>query len=319
MLNRKGVIFAATTFGSRIIATVFNFYYVKIFLDRYSMSQTWFQLSQFLFAIWNAVNDPWFGYLQDTRKTGWISVRRKCILYGALPWVISFLVPWFPWADYSSGNHGFICFLQGFIALCLFDTFFTFCLLAHCALMAEYGESDEERLLLVRYMGVAGILGCSSIFITDYFSDGLNDYGRFQLLCALLAVVALAAFYITGKYANTQYDAESKKDNGTQTTSAGSYWPLTKDIFRNKNFLLFVTMNFMQELHITYVMSFAKIFTEQMIPAEELSTGARSIFLGALMVVAQVRIRSNLCSTFPAQLPPPQWFKAGQLQSKQSG
>lgn len=282
-LNRKALIFSATTFGSRIISTVFNFYYVKIFLDKYNMSQTWFQLSQFIFAIWNAVNDPWFGYIQDTRKDGWVTVRRKCILYGAVPWVLTFLIPWFPWAEYTGGSHGFICFIQGLTALCLFDTFFTFCLLAHCALMTEYGESEEERLGMVKYMGVAGIIGCSSIFITDYCSAGLENYGVFQFICVLLAVVSAAAFYITGKYAHTQYDNADVK-----IPSTDSYWSLTKDIFRNKNFLLFVTMNFMQELHITYIMSFAKIFTEQMIPAEELSSEARSIMLGALMVIAQV-------------------------------
>ena len=283
-INKKAVIYSATSFGSRIISTVFNFYYVKIFLDRYHMSQVWFQSSQLIFAVWNAVNDPWFGYLQDTTKDGWYAVRRKCILYGAVPWVICFLIPWFPWADYTGGAHGFICFLQGLSALCLFDTFFTFCLLAHCALMTEYGETDEERLHMVKYMGIAGILGCSSVFVTDYFSDGLKNYELFQFICVVLAVISTLAFYITGKYAHTQYD----KADRSVGLPEGTYWSLTKDIFRNKNFLMFVAMNFMQELHITYVMNFAKIFTEQMIPEEEMSNGIRAVLLGALMVIAQV-------------------------------
>lgn len=288
LLNSKALIYSATTFGSRIISTVFNFYYVKIFLDKYQMSQFWFQTSQFIFAIWNAVNDPWFGYYQDTSKDGWVAVRRKCILYGAVPWALAFLIPWFPWADYSEGSNGFICFMQGLTALCLFDTFFTFCLLAHCALMTEYGETDEERLTMVKYNGVAGILGCTCIYITDHYSSGLTDYHSFQLICVLLAIVAVAAFCITGKYATTQYD-----NSKTVTHPSGSYWALTKDIFRNKNFLIFVSMNFLQELHITYIMNFAMIFSEQMIPNEELSAVVRSLLLGALMMIAQVNITTN--------------------------
>ncbi|XP_067938920.1 transmembrane protein 180-like isoform X2 [Watersipora subatra] len=284
ILSRKALIYSSTTFGSRIISTAFNFYYVKIFLDKYNMNQTSFQASQFIFAFWNAVNDPWFGYFQDTAKDSWVKVRRKCILYGAFPWVLTFLLPWFPWADYTDGSNGFLCFLQGLSSLCLFDTFFTFCLLAHCALMTEYGETDEERLQMVKYNGVAGILGSSCIFITDHYSAGLTEYGTFQFICLLMAVVALAAFYITGKYAVTQYESAEV------TLPSGSYWSLTKDIFKNKNFRMFVVMNFLQELHITYVISFAMIFTEQLIPMEELSSGARSILLGALMMIAQVAV-----------------------------
>lgn len=287
-ISKKGVVFSATTFGSRIISSVFNFYYVKTFLDMYHMNQVWFQLSQTIFGVWNAVNDPWFGYLQDTRTSGWITVRRKCILYGALPWVLSFLIPWFPWADYSSEANGFICFMQGLTSLCLFDTFFTFCLLAHCALMTEYGESDQERLMLVKYMGIAGIIGSSSVFFTNYFSLGLNNFSAFQFICVVQAVLALGLFSITGIYAETQYDQKPLKELPSE-----SYWSLTRQIFCNKNFLCFVAMNFLQELHITYVMSFAKIFSEQMIPESEMSNSTRSLMLGALMVLPQVILNTR--------------------------
>ena len=150
--------------------------------------------------------------------------------------------------------------------------------------MTEYGEGDEERLNMVKYMGISGILGCSSVFVTDYFSDGLHNYGVFQFICVVLAVFSASAFFITGKYAHTQYD----KAADSTGLPEGSYWSLTKDIFRNKNFLTFVSMSFMQEFHITYVMSFAKIFTEQMISEEEMSNSVRAVLLGALMVLAQV-------------------------------
>lgn len=293
-ISKKGLIVAATTFGSRIISSTFNFYYVKVVLDRYHMTQAWFQLSQMLFAIWNAINDPWFGYLQDNSPGSWISVRRKCILYGALPWVLSFLIPFFPWSNYTSGDNSFLCFVQGLTSLCLFDTFFTFCLLAHCALMTEYAESDQERLTLVKYMGVAGIVGSSSVFFSNYFSVGLSNYGMFQFTCAIQAILALGLFSITGLYAATKYDQESQRIEPT-----GSYWKLTKDIFKNRNFLSFVAVNFMQELHITYVMSFAKIFSEQMIPESQLSNSGRSFLLGALMVLPQVS-KNSTCDALTA-------------------
>lgn len=280
-INRKGVVYGCCVLAMRLLGSIFYFYYVKVFLDRYHMTQLWFQVSQAIFAIWNAINDPWFAYIQDN-SSGWVRVRRKCLLYGAIPFSVAFLIPWFSWADYNDPNNGFICFLQGLTALCLFDTFFTFSGLAQCTLMTEYAESDEERLMLVKYGGVTGILGSLSVFVADYFSSGLRDFGNFQMICVLIAIVSAMGFIYAGLNASTPYD------HLPADACQGSYWSLTKDIFRNRNFLAFVGTNFMQEMHITYILSFAKIFTEQMIPESELSVSARSFWLGSLMVAPQV-------------------------------
>ena len=72
-INQKAVSYAATTLGAHLINPVFNFYYVKVFLTRYGVSETWFHSTQIIFMIWNAVNDPLFGYLQ---------VRRSGVLQG---------------------------------------------------------------------------------------------------------------------------------------------------------------------------------------------------------------------------------------------
>lgn len=48
---------------------MFMFYYVKVFLNVFHINEYWFNVSQVLFMIWNAVNDPLFGYIQDVG--GW--------------------------------------------------------------------------------------------------------------------------------------------------------------------------------------------------------------------------------------------------------
>ncbi len=52
------------TLGSTLMHTVFMFYYVRVFLGRFHIDTYWFQLTQILFMIWNALNDPLFGYMQ---------------------------------------------------------------------------------------------------------------------------------------------------------------------------------------------------------------------------------------------------------------
>ena len=57
-----------TQFGATLAQTTFMFYYVKVFLNRFHISEGWFQLAQVLFMIWNALNDPLFGYFQAIAK-----------------------------------------------------------------------------------------------------------------------------------------------------------------------------------------------------------------------------------------------------------
>nr|CAD2169201.1 unnamed protein product [Meloidogyne enterolobii] len=63
-------------FGLGLLHTAFNFYYVKVFLNIFQVNEYWFNLAQFLFLIWNAINDPLFGYLQDVGGT-WMQSRAR--------------------------------------------------------------------------------------------------------------------------------------------------------------------------------------------------------------------------------------------------
>ena len=58
------LLYSLTTLGSGIISSVFNFYFVYFFLDVYGVSVWCFQFSQVIFLVWNAINDPLFGWFQ---------------------------------------------------------------------------------------------------------------------------------------------------------------------------------------------------------------------------------------------------------------
>lgn len=107
---------------------------------------------QLVFMLWNAVNDPLFGYLQDTSKMRCCSQRRLSILYGAPLYSLTFLLPWFPWRSYYPGD--WLSGLHLMVALCAFDGLLTFVLLAQCALFAEISSNHQNRLRLVQYSQV---------------------------------------------------------------------------------------------------------------------------------------------------------------------
>ena len=267
--------------------------------------------------IWNAINDPLFGYIQDNYSFSWVKSRRHSILYGALPFVISFLLPWFPWSDYTASSDSVFAGIQLLVVLCLYDAVFTFVLLAQCALFTEMSQRQDDRLRLVRYSQVASLIGASSVFFCNLFSSNLENYGTFQLCCVVIAIIAFLCISYTGKHANTEYDvsevlhdtdillggggsqsqrsssspspSKSSGDMGSSARTAElSYWRQTIQIFSQRSFTSFVLMNFCQIFHSVFLTNFTGIICDQLISDEYISPGMRSTFYGALFLLPQV-------------------------------
>ncbi|XP_074014735.1 transmembrane protein 180-like isoform X2 [Numenius arquata] len=103
-IHPNALAYSMTTLGAGMMNSIFNFYYVKLFLNRYKISEVAFHQAQVVFMIWNAINDPLFGYIQDNSKFACCSRRQFSILYGAPLYALAFLLPWFPWKHYEEDN-----------------------------------------------------------------------------------------------------------------------------------------------------------------------------------------------------------------------
>ncbi len=203
-LHGPSVAYAATTVGASMMSSVFGFNYVRIFLNRYHVSENWFHVSQIIFMVWNAINDPLFGYIQDNMNFSWVRSRRHSILYGAPLFCLSFLVPWFPWGTYEKDSYLAGCHLL--FALCFWDTMFTFVLLAQCALFAEMSKHHEDRVRLIKYTQYASLMGCTAVFMCNFVSSNLEEFEHFQMMTVVLAVMAYFCMRYTGQNALTEYD-----------------------------------------------------------------------------------------------------------------
>jgi len=105
--------------------------------------------------IWNSVNDPLFGCIQDSFQGKLVWSRQRCIFYGAPLFALSFMLMWLPWGDYdSSDTPAWLSGVQLVCVLCLYDTMFTFVLLAQCALFTEMSTDQDDRVRLVKYSQV---------------------------------------------------------------------------------------------------------------------------------------------------------------------
>ncbi|KAJ6659693.1 hypothetical protein lerEdw1_018406 [Lerista edwardsae] len=301
-INPNALAYSMTTLGAGMMNSIFSFYYVKLFLNRYKISEAAFHQAQVIFMIWNAINDPLFGYIQDNSKAPCCSRRQFSILYGAPLYAVAFLLPWFPWKQYEEGD--WLSGLHLIIALCAFDGLLTFVLLAQCALFAEISTRHESRLQLIKYNQVATLVGSTSILFCGLISDNMENFTYFQLFTVLVGVMATACMCYTGVYSTTEYEQKATLVKGfdpghaEKALSWSSVFLLTKQIMSQPNFLLFVTMNFFQVFHLAFCSNFMMIFADNLIPKDVLSSSFRSLMYGAgficpqcLVLISQTSLR----------------------------
>uniref|UniRef100_A0A3P8SXV7 Major facilitator superfamily domain containing 13a-like n=1 Tax=Amphiprion percula TaxID=161767 RepID=A0A3P8SXV7_AMPPE len=295
-VNPAALAYAMTTLGAGMINNIFSFYYVKLFLNKYQISEGAFHRSQVVFMVWNAVNDPLFGYLQDNSRVRWCSQRRLSILYGAPLYSLAFLLAWFPWRSYEPDD--WLSGLHLMVALCAFDAMLTFVLLAQCALFAEISTQHQNRLRLIKYSQVASLVGSSSILFCGVLSRNMEDFGAFQAFNVLIAILSCGCMLYTGIHSESRYDnkgSDSDIPGSADHQSAFSFTTLRMlmwQILTNRDFQLFVVMNFFQVFILAFFNNFTMIFAEHLIPPDVLPPVAMSIMYGAGFICPQLLVLS---------------------------
>ncbi|MEX2680805.1 MAG: MFS transporter [Candidatus Sigynarchaeota archaeon] len=108
-----------------------------------------------IFGIWNAINDPLFGIIEDRTKSG-LGRRVPYLRYGAPFYVLAFVLCWYPFTDNSNQIGLFFNMLFVLFAL---DTMFTMIGLITYALPAEMTFTQKARSNLITWSTLIGVIG----------------------------------------------------------------------------------------------------------------------------------------------------------------
>lgn len=181
-----------------------------------------FFVAQTLYTLWNAVNDPLFGWLSDRAdccvSSSWVAKsprsallkRAGAIRWGGLAWAAAFALAWFPPSPPPfvlaikagaawSGSHYFV-------VIALYDAALSFVEVNHTALLAEMVDSRGMRAEAVRAranaasaigaaLGAVSSLPAHFAWAKDCDSgSGASWPGPFRTFCVCLAVLAGAIF-----------------------------------------------------------------------------------------------------------------------------
>lgn len=144
--------------------------------------------------IWDAINDPIVGVLSDRTKSRW-GRRLPWMLYGAIPFGITFFLQWIvPFGSDNPGNQ-WLLFWYYVIVSILFNAFYTVVNLPYTALTPELTSDYDERTNLNSFrfgFSIGGsIFSLIVVLIIQQLipNDRIQQYLVIGLVCAILSVL----------------------------------------------------------------------------------------------------------------------------------
>ncbi|MFW9867422.1 MAG: MFS transporter [Candidatus Thorarchaeota archaeon] len=231
-----GITFTSGLFSNLVIATTFTYFYnIKLGLSDFATTLAWL-----IFIIWNTLNDPLFGYIEDRTKSKKYGRRVPYIRFGGIIYGILFILSWIPFA---SSDSQIALFFNMLIMLFLFDTLFTMVGLISYTLPAEMAITETARSKL----NVSGSIGNALALFLSFVIPAILLTGEdlvsvdpmfpiFILTVIVLGVVGTVILYVSSFYIKENKYTIFEEPLGLKSSII--------ETFKNRSFLIFELSNF---------------------------------------------------------------------------
>jgi len=195
---------------------------------------------------WDAINDPFFGYLSDRTKSRW-GRRRPWMMLGVIPLGLC------TWLMFSLPNAltGAKAFLAVLLTFLLFDTFHTMVSVAYYAMTPELTLDYQERTSLTTVREVFTVLGyivgagitkmIADIFQSAFHITSQQSWSAMGATFGLVAILTVLTTTLTVK--------ERKRTEFTPTEMPPFKAILTT--FKNRPFMQLMAAQFMSSFSFT--------------------------------------------------------------------
>ncbi|WP_287128983.1 MFS transporter [Candidatus Cyanaurora vandensis] len=138
--------YGAGDLGPAITANILIFFLLPFLTDVAGLAAGVAGSILALGKIWDAINDPLVGVLSDRTKSRW-GRRRPWILFGAIPFGLTFLAQWYvPFPGDTTA-----LFIYYLVVSILFNSFYTAVNLPYTALTPELTQDYDERTSLTNF------------------------------------------------------------------------------------------------------------------------------------------------------------------------
>lgn len=188
--------------------------------------------------IWDAINDPFIGYLSDRTQTRW-GRRYPWMVLGAIPFGLSFFLMWVVPAWESETAR----FWYYVVVSLFFQVFYTVINLPYATLTAELTKDYDERTELTAFRLASSLFGAISalglgLVITQLIEDVQRQYWVLGAIVSLLAVIPLL-LCVAGTYPYAVRRGALQPET-TSTSDSMPFLQQVKVVFQNRAFLFVV-------------------------------------------------------------------------------
>lgn len=261
--------YSLASFGSNLAYQAFSTYLIFFYVDIMKLAPLLVTAGMTIYGLWNAFNDPIFGYLSDRTQTRW-GRRKPFIVLGFLPLAVTFAFLWLPQFFHLSSAGLFFYFLA---TILLFDTFYTLVVINWTAYFPEIFPKLAERAEVNSYRQALSILGLLvGISLPPLISShfGWPFFGlSFSLLVALSYLVTIRSIW-------------NWKIQPAPVQPSGAFKGFLT-AFKNRPFVIFASANLLVQTAFLVLMAAIPFYTKYVLKA---SASETSLLLLTLFSVA---------------------------------
>jgi GPH family glycoside/pentoside/hexuronide:cation symporter len=234
------VIWGIAALGMSLISGIYAALLPIFYQDYLGLQARWIGIASAVYAVWNAINDPLFGYITDNTRSR-LGRRIPYMRYTAPFLGLTFVLVWF--APARAGQQAMFWWMLA--TMLLYDTCYTIIGLVYSALLPEVSESDAERNGLQISSSLFGLLGTLLGFIIpELFRPKAGTApSLLPLQGSMIAVAVIGAVLIVVTTLRVKERPEFHvSDKPLKLGQAVKY------TFTSKAFLILVAQNFMSIL-----------------------------------------------------------------------
>jgi len=267
--KKTKLLYGVGDLGNAVVNSAIQFFLMKFYTDGALIQPALAGNALLIGKIWDAVNDPLFGWITDKTKSRF-GKRRVFMIFGAIPLAIAIALLWaVPQADRV---WTFIWIAATFI---LFDTIWTLTNVPYYALTSELTDDYDERSSLTTYrmvMAVPAYLVGAALTpaIVGLFAVQRTGWAFVGIAYGILAAVALLV------------SASGFREREKVAAAPPEPSPITSLLtaFKNKSFVWLCGTYFIVNISFAFI----KILMAYYIQYQLLMAGATSLIMGLMLI-----------------------------------
>jgi len=188
-----------------------------------------------IFAIWNALNDPLFGYISDRTKSK-LGRRIPYIRYGSIFYALFFILTWVKWPLGASQG---ALFVQMLATLFLFDTFYTAIATSLYVMPYTMAVSNKARgnIFIMKIFFTLLSMGMPLVLFPIIKPDVGDDPLPFQLTMTAIGVVTFIVIFASTFFYKEKVttDIDENPEN---------IFKSVLECLKNRSFVIFEVLSF---------------------------------------------------------------------------